>query len=306
MLTALLSLCIAQSATAVTFDPAAPRLGDPVLIYLQDTDVSVDRGVVQVLGYEVTLHRVSAGFLRGVAPIPMDIKPGKYPVRVVAGTEEQDVMLEIVDRTWLTSELSVSSRFTARKPAALQARLRREARQLTDLWKRAPTTPKFVGKIQPPLPGVRTSPFGVQRTFNGKKKSTHYGLDLDGKTGDPIHAVADGRVVLSALRWASGGTVVLDHGGGLFTMYFHMSKRLAKVGELVKQGDVLGEVGQTGRVTGPHLHLAVVVRSVRLSGSRKGEPRSMYVDPETLLGLELKGHPAFVTPVPAVARSTNN
>jgi hypothetical protein len=139
--------------------------------------------------------------------------------------------------------------------------------------------------------------------FNGKKRSTHFGLDLDGRPGDPIRPIADGRVVLSAMRWASGGTIVVDHGSGLFTMYFHLSKRLKKVGDIVKTTDILGEVGQTGRVTGPHLHLAAVVRCVRLSGPRKGEPRSMYVDPEALLSLELKGHPAFVTPVPEVAHN---
>jgi hypothetical protein len=286
----------------VTFDPAKPRLGDPLLIYVEYTDVSVDRGAVQLLGYEVSLHRVSAGFLRGVAPIPMDVEPKKYPIQILIGEEQFEVELEIIDRIWETSELSVSRRFTQKKSRALQARLRREAREFKELWEREVTTPKFVGKVHPPLPGIRTSPFGVQRTFNGKKKSVHYGMDLDGRPGDPIKAVADGRVVLSSMRWASGGTIVLDHGGGLFTMYFHMSRRAKKPGQLVKRGDVLGDVGMTGRVTGPHLHLATVVRSVRLSGPRKGEARSMYVDPETLLGLELKGHPAFVTPVPPVAQ----
>ena len=301
MLTSILILAAAQ-VPLVKFDPAKPRLGDPMVIYVENTDVSVDRGALQLFGYEVSLHRVSAGFLRGVAPIPMDVRPEKYPVQVIVGGEQHEVQLEVVDRIWETSELSVSRRFTQKKPRSLRLRLQREAKEFRSLWERDVTPPKFVGKVQPPLPGIRTSPFGVQRTFNGKKKSTHFGMDLDGRPGDPIKAVADGRVVLSSMRWASGGTIVLDHGGGLFTMYFHMSKRWRKPGELVKRGDVLGTVGQTGRVTGPHLHLATVVRSVRLSGPRKGEARWMYVDPEALLALDLKGHPAFVTPVAPVAQ----
>jgi hypothetical protein len=301
VLSPLLILAVAQ-APAVTFDPEKPRLGDPMIVYVENTDISVDRGAMQLFGYEISLHRVSAGFLRGVAPIPMDVTPQKYPVQILVGAEQHEVQLEVVDRTWETSELSVSRRFTQKKPRSLQLRLRREAKEFTDLWARDVTPPKFVGKVEPPLPGIRTSPFGVQRTFNGKKKSTHFGMDLDGKPGDPIKAIADGRVVLSSMRWASGGTIVLDHGGGLFTLYFHMSKRSKKLGELVKRGDVIGNVGQTGRVTGPHLHLATVVRSVRLSGPRKGEARAMYVDPERLLGLDLKGHPAFVMPVPPVAQ----
>ncbi len=301
MLALLFTITIAQPSL-VTFDPAKPKLGDPMVIYVTSSDPAIDSGEVQLLGYEVTLHRVSATTLRGVAPIPMDVVPKKYPVRVVIGGEEHETELEIVEHVWETSELKVSRRFTQRKPPALQARLRREAREFSRLWQRGSTAPKMVGKVLAPIPGIVTSNFGVQRTFNGKKKSVHYGLDLEGKTGEPIHPVAEGRVVLSSMRWASGGTIVVDHGSGLFTMYFHMSKRFKKIGDLVKTSDVLGEVGQTGRVTGPHLHLAVVVRSVRLSGPRKGEPRSMYVDPATLLSLDFKGHPAYVTQIAPVAQ----
>jgi murein DD-endopeptidase MepM/ murein hydrolase activator NlpD len=302
VLSSLLILSLA-APVPVWFDPPAPRLGELVIIYADNADPSVEGGVAQILGYEVTLHRVSAGMLRGVAPIPMDIEAKKYAVHVMLGEEEIDTELRVAPRVWETSELKVSRKFTTRKPPALRARLRREQRQFTDLWDRAPTAPKFVGKVSAPVPGIKTSNFGVQRVFNGKKRSTHFGLDLEGKPGDPIHPVADGRVVLSEMRWASGGTIVVDHGSGLFTMYFHMSKRAAKVGEIVKTTDIIGEVGQTGRVTGPHLHLAAVVRCVRLSGPRKGDARSMYVDPEALLGLDLKGHPAFVTPVPEVAHN---
>src|SRR5687768_10143442 len=209
MLQTIIILAAAQ-VPPVTFDPAKPRLGDPMVVYVENTDISVDRGAMQLLGYEVTLHRVSAGFLRGVAPIPMDVTPQKYPVQILIGPNQYEVELEIVDRVWERSELSVSRRFTQKKPRALRMRLRREAREFKNLWAREVTPPKFVGKVHPPLPGVRTSPFGVQRTFNGKKKSTHFGMDLDGRPGDPIKAVADGRVVLSSMRWASGGTIVLD------------------------------------------------------------------------------------------------
>lgn len=302
MLAPIILLAVAQTPR-VKFDPPKPRLGDPMVIYVENSDINVDRGLVQMFGYEIALHRVSASFLRAVAPIPMNVKPQKHPVQVIVEGKEFSVEVEIRDREWDRSELSVSSRFTARKkPRALKRRLLREAKEIANIWKLAPTSPKFVGKVRSPLPGIRTSPFGVQRTFNGKKKSTHFGMDLDGKPGDPIFAVADGRVVLSSMRWASGGTIVLDHGGGLFTLYFHMSRRAKRRGELVKAGEVIGNVGQTGRVTGPHLHLAVVVRSVRTSGPKKGKPRSMYVDPETLLAFDLKGQPAYVTPVSPVAQ----
>lgn len=294
MLATLLTLWLAAPPGAVTYDPPKPRLGDLLVLYVPNTDVAIDRGHAQILGYEVPVFRVSASELRGVAAVPVDIEPGAYPVRVFLGAQLVESKVEVVDRPFESSELKVSRRFTKKKSKALKARLRREARQFQDLWNADPSFPMHVGKLERPVLGEKTSSFGSRRIFNGKRKSTHYGLDLDGKTGDPIRAVADGRVALSAMRWASGGTIVLDHGGGLFTLYFHMSRRDKKVGDLVKKGDILGAVGKTGRVTGPHLHMAVVVRSVRLSGPKTGEPRSMYVDPEAFLELDFRGHPAFV------------
>lgn len=302
MVGALLTLCLAAPPGAVVYDPPKPRLGDLVVLYVPNTDVSIDRGHAQILGYEVPVFRVSASELRAVAAVPTDIEPGSYPVRVFLGTELTESTVEVIDRPFETDELHVSRRFTQKKSKALRARLRREARQFHALWEADPTSPMHVGRLLRPIPGEKTASFGVRRIFNGKRRSTHYGLDLDGDTGDPIRAVADGRVALSAMRWASGGTIVLDHGGGLFTLYFHMSRRDRKVGELVKKGDILGAVGKTGRVTGPHLHLAVVVRSVRLSGEKTGQARSMYVDPERFLQLDFRGHPAFVRPGPGRAQ----
>ncbi|MEO1335269.1 MAG: peptidoglycan DD-metalloendopeptidase family protein, partial [Myxococcota bacterium] len=91
---------------------------------------------------------------------------------------------------------------------------------------------------------------------------------------------AHGRVVMSDMRWGSGGTLILDHGGGLFTSYFHLSKRHVENGQVVRRGERIGDVGKSGRVTGPHLHFGVAIRAVWAEGKRKGEARSLYVDPE--------------------------
>ena len=95
--------------------------------------------------------------------------------------------------------------------------------------------------------------------FNGKQKSQHYGMDLDGSTGDPIYAANDGEVVMVRDCFGSGNTVVLHHGARLFTAYFHMSKFETKPGAKVKRGQLIGLVGKTGRVTGPHLHFGAKI-----------------------------------------------
>jgi murein DD-endopeptidase MepM/ murein hydrolase activator NlpD len=132
-----------------------------------------------------------------------------------------------------------------------------------------------------PLEGGSTGNFGARRVYNGKTESFHAGLDLAAAEGTAVAAAGDGRVVLAGDLYFSGGTVLLDHGAGLFTQYFHLSRIDVKEGDAVAKGTRLGSSGHTGRVTGPHLHWGA-----RLHGAR--------VNPEGLLAL-----PAW--PVPAVS-----
>jgi murein DD-endopeptidase MepM/ murein hydrolase activator NlpD len=101
---------------------------------------------------------------------------------------------------------------------------------------------------------VITSPFGSGRVFNGVVTSRHLGIDFRGKVGEEIHAANRGVVALVDTFYLAGTVVYIDHGGGLVTGYFHMSKPLVAKGDTVKRGQIIGLVGQTGRVTGPHLH----------------------------------------------------
>jgi len=119
--------------------------------------------------------------------------------------------------------------------------------------------PLWQGKFKLPGKGGTTSPFGSQRTYNGKVASTHYGLDLRGNEKTPVLASNAGKVVLAQRLFNAGNQIILDHGMGIFTSYSHMSTFSVKVGDLVKPGQKLGNVGGTGRATGPHLHWAVRV-----------------------------------------------
>ena len=110
-----------------------------------------------------------------------------------------------------------------------------------------------------PLESFITSDFGKARVYNGSLKGYHSGTDFRAKVGTPIIASNDGVVALVKKRFYSGGTVVIDHGQGIYTCYFHMSEFSVKVGQSVAKGDVLGLSGQSGRVTGPHLHFSVRV-----------------------------------------------
>lgn len=289
---------ITSTTPPVSFNPEQPRLGDVVMIELRETDPRVREARAHVFDYQIDLFRVDDRRLRGIAAIPLDIEPMSYLVKIKVGDRETRAWMQVIDREFDRSELTVSPRFTTKPNAMLRKRLQEEQRAWAALWKPPPAPPRFFGALQKPVTGIETAPFGTRRTFNGKLASRHYGLDLEGAIGDPIHAVQAGRVVMSAMRWASGGTVVVDHGSGLFTAYFHMSQRIAKRGDWVEAGQRLGLVGKTGRVTGPHLHLAVMVRMEKKN--RRGETiaRALYTDGSRFLTLSFEGDPAFLDPRP--------
>lgn len=117
-----------------------------------------------------------------------------------------------------------------------------------------------------PVQGRISGYFGGQRIMNGKKMNPHQGTDIAAPVGTPVKAAADGIVMLNAPdTFYSGNVIVLDHGHGLQTIYAHLNKMNVKKGDLVKQGDIIGEVGKTGRVTGPHLHWGASLRGTRFN-----------------------------------------
>ena len=101
--------------------------------------------------------------------------------------------------------------------------------------------------------------------MNGEPKSAHSGLDLAAGSGQPVRAPAPARVALADDLYFSGGTVILDHGEGLFTSYFHLSRIDVKAGQILGAGDAFAAVGATGRATGPHLHWSAKIAGARIN-----------------------------------------
>ena len=128
-------------------------------------------------------------------------------------------------------------------------------------------------EFQSPIESVITSAYGKRRFINNNERSPHMALDLRGAVGQEIFAPKTGKVVLAEKHFYGGNKVILDHGGGLFTTYSHMSEILVKPEDVIEAGTVIGLVGMTGRVTGPHLHWEVFLNENR-------------INPELLIGLE--------------------
>ena len=191
--------------------------------------------------------------------IPLERGPGSADVvvetRCADGTGFQEVRHASVveEKTFTEQKLDVESKYVNPPKAALE-RIEREKKRLAGVYARRTPIPASVSPFVLPVPGDATSEFGSRRILNGVPRAPHPGIDLRAATGTPVAAAGGGVVALASDLYYSGGTVILDHGAGLFTVYAHLSKIEAKEGSTVKAGERIGLSGATGRVTGPHLH----------------------------------------------------
>lgn len=201
----------------------------------------------------------------GLMPVAVRAKPGPYKLEWLDGQGQvlRSQPVTILDAHYLVQNVQLS-------PVLTQLHSTQNERDdVAKFFDKETPVRYWQFPIQAPIPGCLTSPFGVQRAHNGKLTGDiHSGLDQRGAMGTPIHAVAAGEVRLAGEYALHGGTVAIDHGQGLKSMYLHMSKIAAKPGDKVEAGDVIGYVGSTGRSTGPHLHWALYAQGEAVNPSQ--------------------------------------
>ncbi|WP_321478087.1 M23 family metallopeptidase [uncultured Paludibaculum sp.] len=203
----------------------------------------------------------------GLALIPLAAtdKPGDYPLELLSaeGKTLETRTLTVLDAHYLTQNVALSKAVTELKPSPGEMETVRALRHLESpakLW-----SEPFLA----PVPGCMNSPFGVQRYQNGKPTGNiHAGVDQRGPMGKPIVAAAAGTVRMVRSYNVHGNVVGVDHGQGVVSMYLHMSRTVAREGDVVKAGDILGYVGMTGRANGPHLHWSVNVHGVAVNPAK--------------------------------------
>jgi murein DD-endopeptidase MepM/ murein hydrolase activator NlpD len=207
---------------------------------------------------------------RALIGVDLEKPAGQYPftvqMQLMAGEHQNcAAMVEVSEGRFATENLTVKKQFVEPNPEQL-ARAQEEAKRLREIYDRVTPERLWNGGFRMPLDGdFKGSNFGKRRVLNGRPGSPHGGTDFPAPTGTPVHAAQRGRVVLAEDLYFSGNTVVLDHGLGIYTFYCHFSEMDAKVGETVDAGTVLGKVGATGRVTGPHLHWGLTVERARVN-----------------------------------------
>lgn len=196
-----------------------------------------------------------------IVGIPLAAEPGESSISVQARPEAapRRIGYTIEPKQYREQRLSVAPR-TVDLSAEDQARYERERDHLATVTAtRTELRPDALLRMRVPVPGRRSSSFGLRRVFNGQARNPHSGMDIAAATGTPVLAPLAGRVIDTGDYFFNGGTVWLDHGGGLLTMYCHLSRIDVKPGDLLQTGEQLAAVGATGRVTGPHLHWSVML-----------------------------------------------
>ncbi|MDR1360215.1 MAG: M23 family metallopeptidase, partial [Deltaproteobacteria bacterium] len=175
------------------------------------------------------------------------------------GRETLRVSLPVRRRAYPEQRLSVAKKYVQLTPAQL-ARVKKDQQEVRATLAGVSPVRHWRLPLLRPVPGKITSVYGLRRFFNGEERSPHRGIDFAAAKGDAVPACADGLVALVSEHYFGGNTVILDHGLGVFSLYLHLSEFAVSQGQFVRRGQSVGAVGDTGRVTGPHLHFSLAVQ----------------------------------------------
>jgi murein DD-endopeptidase MepM/ murein hydrolase activator NlpD len=275
----------ASAASAATWTVRAQPIrlvnGAPVLFQVK-SPAKLDSLSGKWLGHELIFsYDASTRTWFTLAGISFETGPGKYALELSAERAATKAQLAFT-RTFAVArakypqikvELTVEKKFTEPSPEQLQ-QIAEGVKIKDDYLNRVTPTREWDGKFAAPADASISDVYGSQRIFNGKAQRPHYGLDFRVPTGTPVAAMNSGTVLLARFLYFEGNCVVIDHGQGLLTLYFHLSEIRVKEGDSIKGGEEIGLSGGTGRATGPHLHVAV-----RWQGT--------YLDPARLIQLSL-------------------
>jgi murein DD-endopeptidase MepM/ murein hydrolase activator NlpD len=239
--------------------PATPRAGTLFRLRLVVDSLAAKYYHATVAG-EPVHFRQRGDTLEAFAAVPVDSVTGVRLELTCNDSTNQSLALsdtiEAKDGAYRLEKLTVAPQFGTAPDSAIAARMQREAAKSAAVSRGAHDTPQlWTAPFAVPRDSRITSGFGNGRTFNGEVTSRHTGTDFAGAVGAPVRAINRGVVRIVDAFYLGGNVVYIDHGAGVVSAYLHLSRQLVAAGDTVNRGQVIGHIGATGRVTGPHLHL---------------------------------------------------
>ncbi len=254
----------------LVIEPKQIGPGDIMVVTLRNAEGPVE-GAFN--GRKIHFNPIKKNY-KAVVGIDLLLEPGTYELEAKSNGASVQRTVKVSKKRYPLQRLTLPEGMVVLSPEN-EARVEREQKKNAAIWP-VDSPLLWSGNFVNPLPGKKVgTPFGVRRIINKIPKSSHSGVDISAGEGEPVHAPNDGVVVLVDTQFYSGNSIVLDHGQGIYTMFFHLSKSNVRYGQAVVKDEVIGLVGATGRASGPHLHWGV-----RVQGAR--------VDPIELIQLKLE------------------
>lgn len=258
-------LSTASFSRAEEIPPIQVKQGE--IVYLTLT-LEPEAGSVigKFLNQSIPFFKKGEGEFAAIVGIDLAQEVGPQPLSVTwkkgESTERRQYTIDVVSASFGTEKLTLPKKMVDLDPPTL-ARVEREQQQMRTLFDKTAGERLWEGDFVVPTEGRIRGTFGQTRIMNGQPRNPHTGEDISAPLGAPVLASNAGKVILVGDFYFNGRSVVIDHGLGLFSMYFHLSEVAVKEGEQVVRGQAIGSVGQSGRATGPHLHWGM-----RLNGAR--------------------------------------
>ncbi len=265
-------MTISVSATTLPQQSAVP--GGVVIVPVAD---AIDaKPMVKYNNHQVMVLKQNDQWL-AIVGVSLSAKIGSQILAVKSAGKTTKISFVIVDKAYPTQHIEIKDDGKVNPNNYDMKRINSEKSAINaalEHWTEGDVALNFAWPIEGRVSGL----FGRRRVFNGQPRNPHSGMDIAAPIGTEIHAPADGIIRNTGDYFFNGNTVFIDHGQGLVTMFCHMNKIGVKAGQVIKQGEVIGTVGMTGRVTGPHLHLGVSLNDTRV------EPRLFFPERDTVSG----------------------
>lgn len=270
-----LALMLSSPLWAMILPQQAAIPGGVVIVPLSADDLA--KPVVKYHKKSVAVVK-SDGQWVAVVGVPLSAKIGTQRVMVTQAGESRRMLFEIEDKAYPTQHITIKDKRKVNPNKLDMTRINSESAKIKAALRHWTEKESLPIPFAWPIEGRVSGLFGRRRVFNGQARRPHSGMDIAAPTGTEIHAPAEGIVRDTGDYFFNGNTVFIDHGLGLVTMFCHLDRIDVKAGQVIEQGHVIGTVGATGRVTGPHLHLGVSLNDARV------EPRLFFPERRVLNG----------------------